>query len=242
MVERDAGSQLGRVVGIRRYPVKAMGGEELAEVPLDGRGLVGDRWYAVQDDDGQLASGKNTRRFRRRDAVFDYRAVSTASGVRVLGPDVRGEERSWPVDSAELADTLSQRMGARVRLVPEGGVGHQDDGSVSLVGTATLDWCAQRWGIDADPRRLRVNLVVATGEPFVEESWLGRRLQLGSAVLRVTARIERCRTIDVSQDGAGAAGRWLKPLAAEREMCLAVYADVTRPGTVGVRDGVLDLG
>ena len=75
------------VVEIRRYPVKAMAGESLesVSVSVDPRGLVGDRRFAVLDDDGRMATGKDSRRFRRRDAVFDFRATSTTEGVRVEG-------------------------------------------------------------------------------------------------------------------------------------------------------------
>jgi uncharacterized protein YcbX len=51
---------------IRRYPVKAMGGESLDSVQVEARGVLGDRRYAVVDGDGKLASGKHSRRFRRR--------------------------------------------------------------------------------------------------------------------------------------------------------------------------------
>lgn len=223
------------VLGLRRYPVKAMGGEELSSVQVDARGLVGDRWYAVEDADGHFASGKRTRRFRRRDEVFDYAARTEAGGVLVTGP-----EGEWRVDDPALAATLSTRMGLPVRVLPETAVPHQDAGSVSLVGTATLDWCSERWGIEADPRRLRVNIVVATSEPFIEETWVGRRISMGDVELDVVERIERCRTIDVAQDGVTARGRWLKPLAAERDMCAAIYADVVTPGRI-VRDDLVRL-
>lgn len=216
---------------LRRYPVKAMGGEDLQSVELDARGLIGDRWYAVEDEDGHFASGKRTRRFRRRDEVFDYTARTEADTVLVAGPG--GE---WHVGDPALNVTLSTRMGLPVRVLPEAGVPHQDAGSVSLVGTATLDWCADRWGIEADPRRLRVNIVVATSEPFIEETWVGRRIAVGEVELDVVERIERCRTLDVAQDGVAARGRWLKPLAAERDMCVAIYADVAKPGTIAVGD------
>ena len=113
-----------------------------------------------------------------------------------------------------------------------------DAGSVSLVGTATLAWCAARWGLDADARRLRVNVVIATEEPFVEESWQGHRLRIGGAMLDVVERVPRCRMIDIDQDGVIADGQWLKALTAEREMCLAMYADVAVPGAVRVGDEV----
>ena len=59
------------VVEIRRYPVKTMAGESLESVEVDARGLVGDRWFSVMDEEGRLASGKSSRRFRRLDGIFD---------------------------------------------------------------------------------------------------------------------------------------------------------------------------
>lgn len=218
---------------IRRYPVKSMGGEHLKSVALDDRGLVGDRWFAVIDADGHLASGKNSRRFRRRDAVFEYAARTVSEDVLVSG--AAGE---WTVGDPALDAHLSDAMCASVRVLPERSTPHQDAGSVSLVGTATLDWFAREWGIDADPRRLRVNLVVETDEPFVEETWVDRRVTIGGVTLLVVDRVPRCRMIDLAQDGATGEGRWLKPLAAERQQCAAMYADVLTPGEIRVGDVV----
>lgn len=219
---------------IRRYPVKAMGGEALTAVQLDARGIPGDRGFAVADDDGKFASGKNTRRFRRRDAVFAYSASTVADGsVRV-----QREASMWLVGEPELDADLTEQMGANVRVVPERDISMQDGGQISIVGTASLAWCAEHFGIDADPRRLRVNLVVETDEPFIEETWLGQEITVGDARLRVVERIERCRTVDVAQDGTTAEGRLLKPLTKAREMSLAVYADVVVPGVMRVGDRV----
>jgi uncharacterized protein YcbX len=221
------------LVDVWRYPVKSMGGEHLDAVELDRRGLVGDRWYAVEDEDGHLASGKDTRRFRRRDAVFDYVARTRNAEVIVTGP-----EGEWLAGDPGLDETLTRRMGLPVAVTTEAAVPHQDQGSVSLVGTATLAWCAAQWGIDADPRRLRVNLVVETTEPFVEESWQGQALEIGDTRLTVVERIPRCRMIDVEQVGVATRGRWLKPLGRERDTCIAMYADVARPGVVRRGDEV----
>lgn len=223
-----------RVAELRRYPVKSMGGEALTTAVLNARGIEGDRWYAVEDDDGHFASGKNTRRFRRRDAVFSYAAATTPSG----GVTVRGPGGEWQIGDSSLDQHLSATMGVGVRVRPEAGVPHQDGGSVSIVGTATLAWCAERWGIDADPRRLRVNILLATDEAFVEEQWIDREVAIGAVRLRGVQRVPRCRMVDIDQDGARADGRWLKPLTAERDMCLAVYADVAKVGVVCLGDDV----
>lgn len=223
-----------RLASIRRYPVKSMGGEPLDSVEIDGRGLAGDRWFAVVDQDGKLASGKNSRRFRRRDAVFEHAARTLPTGE----VEVTDGWSTWRVGTPALDESLSTAMGAAVAVRPETTKPHQDGGQVSLIGSATLDWFAREWGIDADARRLRVNLVVETDQPFVEERWVAHRLAIGSAVLTVDAKVPRCRMIDLAQDGATAEQRWLTRLTQERDMCAAVYLDVTTPGTVSVGDAV----
>lgn len=222
------------VAMVRRYPVKAMGGEALDHVEVDARGLVGDRWFAVTDADGKLATGKNSRRFRRHDEVFGYAARTDAGGVRV-----RGGLGDWAVGEAALDAALTADLGTPVRVLPERVVAHQDGGQVSLVGTASLAWCAERWGLDADPRRLRVNLLVETDEPFVEETWVGATVAIGSARFEVSERVVRCRMVDVPQDGAAAERGLLKPLGEERDTSLAVYLSVLGPGVVAVGDRVV---
>jgi uncharacterized protein YcbX len=222
------------VVSLRRYPVKAMGGEDLDVAAFDARCLSGDRWYAVEDIQGRFASGKDTRRFRRRDRVFDYNASTDSSG-RVA---VRRGQECWLVGDPELDRHLSEVMDAEVRVAPEAEVPHQDMGAVSLISTATLAWCAATWGGSNDARRVRANVVIAADEPFVEETWLGREISLGSVGLRLVDRAPRCRTIDIAQDGAIPGTKWLRQLAQERDMLLAVYADVIRVGRVSVGDRV----
>src|SRR6201995_2099437 len=105
-----------------------MAGESIEAVEIDARGLVGDRWYAVVDGDGKLASGKHSRRFRRRDEVFDFAARTTLDGVR--GPGRGGE---WPGPSGEVDRVLSDAMGDQVRVLPEAATPPFDAGVVSLI-------------------------------------------------------------------------------------------------------------
>ena len=220
------------VVAIRRHPVKAMGGESLDLVEVDARGLVGDRGWAVVDGDGKFATGKNSTRFRRYDNVFDYSAVISASGVFVSG-----HGGHWKAGTPELDAELSARLGAPVSMQPERDVQFFDSSPISIIGTATLAWCREHWGADADHRRLRANFLVDTNEPFVEETWLGSDVQLGGVRVHVTKQITRCRMIDIAQNGLDTTTRWLKPMA-ERDAQLAIYAEVVAPGVVQVGDPV----
>ena len=223
------------ITSLRRYPVKAMGGERLKSVEITTRGLDGDRAWAVRDDNDRLASGKNTTRMIRRDAVFDYRARTEPGGaVTISGPDGEIGLAGDPAVDAILSSALA----APVRVASESDVRHFDAGAISLIGTATLDWCARELGVDADPRRLRANIVVHTVEPFEEEGWIGRDIAVGPVRLHVARRIERCRTIDLPQDGVTGPTPWLKALGAARDLRVAVYCDVLETGVLSVGDGM----
>ncbi len=150
-------------------------------VEVDERGLVGDRAWAVYDADGRLASGKNTRRFRRMDPVFGVAARTVGDAVELVFP-VAGRTPWRGVRGGPGALGPLRRGG---RAGPEADVPHQDAGQVSVVGTATLRELAALSGLGepVDPRHLRTNLVVETDEPFVEESWLGKELTVGGVRL-----------------------------------------------------------
>ncbi len=238
MTRASAGDR--RVLAVRRYPVKSMGGEDLAVAAMDDRGLVGDRWWAVVDAEDRLASGKTTRRFRRRDAVFDFAARTVGDTVRVVGPDAAsGSAGDWVVGDPDLDAALSAAMAAEVAVRAEADVAHQDAGPVSLVGSATLAWAADRLGGDDGRHRIRVNLVVATDEPFEEEGWVDRVVGVGEVGLAIMEPIERCRMVDLAQDGVARPAEWLRGLAAERpEPVLGVYARVATTGTLHPGDPV----
>lgn len=69
----DAGINGGTVVGLWRYPVKSMQGEELNAAEFTERGCVGDRAYALIDrETGKVASAKNPRKWA---GLFDFRAA-----------------------------------------------------------------------------------------------------------------------------------------------------------------------
>lgn len=225
---------LGRLVELWRFPVKSMAGERLTSVDVDDRGLVGDREWAVYDEEGRLASGKRTNRFRRMDEVFTLSARTVGDHVEVLLPD--GRQVVAGEGPADLA--LSDHFGEEVELAPEADIAHQDAGQVSLVGTATLRELGTMCGLDepVDPRHLRANLVVETAEPFEEEGWVGREVRAGQVVLRLVERIERCRMVDLEQVGLPALGGLLKVVGAERDLCAGVYADVVEPGAIAEGD------
>ena len=58
--------QVGAVASVRRYPVKSMLGEDLPAGEFDAGGLVGDRAYALVDDEsGKVVSVKRPKWWAR---------------------------------------------------------------------------------------------------------------------------------------------------------------------------------
>lgn len=81
-----AGTIVGSVVSLWRYPVKSMMGEELNATDVTERGLLGDRAYALVDPaTGKVASAKNPRKWEK---LFDFLAafVEPPNPTRGLPP------------------------------------------------------------------------------------------------------------------------------------------------------------
>jgi MOSC domain-containing protein len=106
----------GSVVGLRRYPVKSMMGEELNAVEVSEVGLLGDRAYAIVDlSDGKIASAKNPRKWPD---LFCFRAAFVdppQSGAKV--PSVRITLPDGAVvtsDQADISEILSRALSRKV--------------------------------------------------------------------------------------------------------------------------------
>lgn len=108
----------GSVVGLWRYPVKSMQGEELTAAEVTERGLRGDRAYALVDrSDGKAATAKNPRKWPH---LFDFRATfvgapreaAEAAAVRIILPDGRTVRSDQP----DLNQILSKALNREVTL------------------------------------------------------------------------------------------------------------------------------
>lgn len=226
----------GAVAELWRYPVKSFRGERLDEVTLDGRGIVGDRAFAVRDANGKFGSGKTTRRFRLLRGLLDFAARTDGDGVVVSGPG--GMSRR--VGDPALDGLLSERYGEPLAVLPEEAVPHFDVGAIHLVTTASLGWvAAAHGGTGGDSRRYRPNLVVSVeGPALVEEGWVGAEVAVGSCLLRVTGPAERCVMVNNARDELAADPGVLRFLVERNGTNLGVYADVVRGGTIRVGEPV----
>lgn len=109
----------GTVVSMWRYPVKSMLGEELNSSYVTERGLMGDRAYALIDEEtGKVASAKNPRKWGK---LFDFRSIfiellqaaDSIPQVRITLPD----GMQIFSDQDDIDDILSKALSRKVRLM-----------------------------------------------------------------------------------------------------------------------------
>jgi hypothetical protein len=132
---RKLGSpQIGVVADLWRYPVKSMLGERCEHVCLDERGVIGDRLYGVRDAAGKFGSGKTTRRFRRIDELFRFRAVYDGDVPILSFPD----GATFRGDDPAIHAALAAQLRLPVTLSREAEISHFDAGPLHLLTTASL--------------------------------------------------------------------------------------------------------
>jgi uncharacterized protein len=224
--ERDIGSGdlVGRVVGLRAYPVKSMDAAPIDRAQILTSGLEHDRRWAVVDAAGDVVTARTAPALR---------------GVRVGelhpdGPEVLLPGAGLPVRSGSADAALSALLGVEVTLRPATGtgIGFNQVAAVHLVSRQSVEAAVRDAAAGAaaagepacsieEPRaNVRLDLAPATSDPAssdaggpvgLETGWAGRTVLLGDVVLLISQ---------------------------EPRHCLGVYAEVVRPGQVSVGDGV----
>jgi uncharacterized protein YcbX len=231
------------VLELWRYPVKSLQGERLHTAEIGAEGIVGDRQWALFDQ--ETGFGLTARRVP--DLLFAAARVRADGGVEVVLPD-----GTVTTDDVEISGWLGRGVVLRpasstpsrpryespdddLEDVPtrwhdwQGAPGafHDNAGArLSLVTTGTLG----SW----DRRRFRANVVL---EGAGEGGLIGSQVQLGEAVLDVGDPIPRCVMVTRPQPGGIARdNEVLKTIHRERGGDLAVAALVRRPGAVRTGD------
>ena len=242
-------------------PVKGLGLHHPESVELTADGVGGDREFFLVDARGEMASCTDIG------ALMAHRAeLDAASGVlTVHGPD--GALRSAPVELGDAIDTdfyglrtvsghhvagwddvFSDIAGQPLRLV-RGDTGAFDVAGVTLVGKASTAALAVANGLKpVDGRRFRMNIEIAGSSVLDEDTWDGRELSIGDAVVRAGGPVKRCAATTRNPDTGEIDLQTLKLIGAlkGREdhapwgagFFFGVYADVLVPGRVAVGDPV----
>lgn len=182
---------IGTVLGLRRYAVKSMQGEELNKTDVTEGGLVGDRAFALIDKaTGKVASAKYPQKWRKL-IQFSAAFTETPSAGGVLPAIAVTRPDGLPLDAegddldAKLSDIVGRDvtltsvrpdtisverldpLAADETIVDIGEVMMKgrfaDYAPLHLITTASLAALAEQSpDVQFDPRRFRPNIVIKT--------------------------------------------------------------------------------
>lgn len=243
MTRSKSKEEVGRVVGLWRYPVKSMAAEALSEVEVSWHGLVGDRrWAFVRE--GVKQSGFPWLTLRQRASMSHYRpsfvdpAQPDKSPTTVRTPAGASFDITDPALAAELGGN-AELAGAGMGLIRQSR-GIFDTFPLSLITTQTIARLGEQVGVPLDVRRFRPNILVEADDeaPFAEDAWVGRVLHIGGMRMRVDKRDGRCVVITIDPETTERTPEILRTVAEDRQGCLGVYGTTVEPGPLALNDPV----
>ncbi|HEX7537783.1 MAG TPA: MOSC N-terminal beta barrel domain-containing protein [Dermatophilaceae bacterium] len=229
-------------------------------VDLTPSGPVGDRVFCLVDRSrGRVLRTVENPSLVRGSARWEDGVLSVdlpgrtvqdvpAFGGELLRVDYWGRAASVECCVGPWAEAYSAYLGYDVALCRAATAGEVVYGaSVTLVTTASMRLLEQRLGREVDSSRFRSTFLVDTGDSasHVEDTWVGRDLRVGEAIVRVRAVVPRCAVIDLDPVTGRSDSPVLRELAGYRlsagEVNFGVDAVVTAAGRVRTGDPV-ELG
>lgn len=230
--------QVGRIIGLWRYPVKSMGPEVLSEAQVSWDGLKGDRRWAFIRNDMQR-SGFPWFTLRQRHNMNQYVPSFTDPSKPDTSPTV------VKTPAGDVLDVTDPRLSAElceegVSLIRQSR-GIFDTFPLSLITTQTIAQLGETVGDELDVQRFRPNILVeaADDKPFPEDAWVGKVLRFGDVRMRVDKRDGRCLVITIDPGTSERNPAVLRTVAKDRQGCLGVYGTTVQPGCVKLNDAVL---
>jgi uncharacterized protein YcbX len=248
-----------RLDAIWRYPVKSLQGEMLSDAVLDNSGLRGDRCWGIRDETtGKILTGRREPRLLLAtasltgdgepkivlpsgDVCRGTRAETDAALSGWLQRSVRLVEAAGApgADAEYFADATDDSSPAIEWTMPPGRF--VDAMPLLLVTTASLRagaalYPAGDWAV----RRFRPNLLIdVDGDDWVEDSWCGHTIHVGSAAVVPRQPCIRCTMVTRPQPEIVRDLGIYKTIARHHGGNLGVWTGVHTPGSVCLGDVVV---
>ena len=242
-------------------PIKGLALSHPSSIDLTATGAVGDRLFYLVDDGDRLISIAKTGALVGLSAHWHQDdqtlTVSDGDGVVHRGPielgaaneaDFFGFRRvSGQVVEGGWAALFSDLAGQSLRLIKADETnGGRDVEPLTLLGDASTAELARRAGLETvDSRRFRMLIEFDGAEPHAEDSWLGRSLTVGHAVVVGGGPVQRCAGTTRNPDTGEVDLRTLSLIGGYRGrqesifgpgFNFGVYATTAVPGRVSVGD------
>ena len=238
---------IGTLKHLRRYPVKSMAGEDLAEAYVSYSGLLGDRAYAFVQRDNPTDFPWLTARQVEEMLLFRPRFLSPPEAAAQHPDPARyqlevttPQGESLDINHPRLKELLEKRFGGELWLrFSERGM--MDARPVSLFSLPTLAALSREVGMALHHLRFRANFYAEwkSGEPYFEDTLVGRTLQVGEQCLfSVSKKDGRCKIITLDPETAAASPQVLATVAQKHEGFVGVYLVTLREGVVRAGDAI----
>jgi uncharacterized protein YcbX len=261
---------------VSRFSVTPVKGTALSHpggVALTRNGVLDNRRFHLVDARRRLFNGKHHGPLVQLAAEYDEQrqhlslrvpgrppveGTATGSGEAVVtdfyGRDVAGHLVDGPWSAA-----LTEFVGEPVHLVAVDSPGDAVDvHPVTLVSSATIEHLRSvtPGGEKLDHRRFRMLVEVDGCEVHEEDTWAGRRVRLGEAVVRVVGPVPRCVVTNENPESGAVDFNTLRSIVRYRgelaadlttpvahlpdngAVIFGMYATVEEPGTVRIDDRV----
>jgi len=251
-----------RVARLSIAPVRSLGLQHPAEIDLTELGVVEDRRFFLTNDDNRLVDQlmvfKLVQVASRTDPEATTLWMQFPDGTVVDGEVELAEAVETPIHGrtgvghrvvGPWSEALTDFVGMPMRVIRcdrPGGTRRGNpasilsDGSVrELAAHAGRDW--------VDSRRFRMLMDLEDAAAHEEDTWIGRRIRIGDAVLHVTKPDARCAMTTHDPDTGEPDLDTLRTIISYRGLRegkhadLGVLADVEQPGRVRLGDEVVPL-
>ena len=249
------------------YLLKSGKPQSLDHAKITTTGLVGDRDFAVIDEDGCMLTARECPMLLEIEAKimndmihFKYKddfitvprkTVSSKTRVGILfGQSVEGLE----LDN-RLQKWFSKCMGVSCHVIEINAVAmrqmedqfiditYTDAAPILLTSEASLRDLNNRMTLPVGMNRFRPNIVVKGGNPFEEDDW--KSLKIGTCEFEISHQCPRCvlTTIDPSHPEKGISKEPLKTLSTFRrsgnEVNFGIYLIPKKMGIIRLNDEII---
>jgi uncharacterized protein YcbX len=243
-------------------PVRSLGLEHPDSIDVTELGVVEDRRFFLADGANRLVDrlvvGELVRIATHTDPDATILRMTFPDGpvledeVQLAEPietPIHGRTGVGHVVVGPWAGALSAFCGRPIRLVRcDHPAGTRRGNPTSLVSNASLAELARQSGVEAvDGRRFRMLIELDGSVPHEEDTWIGRRIAIGDAVLAITRPDARCAITTQDPDTGVRDLDTLRTIISYRGLRegknadFGVLGDVARPGTIRLGDEVTVL-
>lgn len=253
-----------RVARLSIAPVRSLGLSHPESIELTPTGVLEDRRFYLIDDDGrlvdQLIAGALVQVHAATNPEATWLRLTLPDGAVVAGDvelgesvvtSVHGRTATGRVVGGPFAEALGPfaRWSLRIVRCDQPGGTRLRDGrirnGISLVSDGSIRRLARQLGRETlDGRRFRMLIEVEDARPHEEDEWLGREIEIGTAVLAITKPDGRCAIPTHDPDTGRRDLDTLKGiidyrgLSEDRKALFGVLGEVAVPGRISLGDEV----